>query len=79
MITKYVAIIHQDWKEEYFLVYAHKVISTAFDLVICWRKPFKVDFVDLLKCEFMPAILFCLDYASLTPKGVNNAQLFQDS
>ena len=42
MFTKYVATIHQDWKEEYFLVYAHEVISTALDLVICWRKPFKV-------------------------------------
>ena len=37
-------------------------------LYICSRKPFKIDLIiDLLKQEFMLAILFCLDHTSLTP------------
>ena len=31
------------------------------------------------KFEFTPAILFCLDHASFTPQGVDNAQLLRDS
>ena len=27
----------------------------------------------------MPTILFCLDHASFTSKGVNNGELLQDS
>ena len=33
----------------------------------------------MLKYEFMPVILFCLDHALFTPKGVNNARLLQES
>lgn len=45
------------------------MISTTLNLNICREKPFKVDFIDILKFKFMPAILFC----SITPEGVNDA------
>ena len=51
------------------LVYAEEVISTTLHLNICRRKPLK----------FMPTILFCLDHALFTSKGVNNGELLQDS
>ena len=41
-----------------------KVIST-----------FAEDLVNILKYEFMPAILFCLVQAIFTPWGVNNTSL----
>ena len=32
----------------------------------------------LAKREFTPTIVFCLDHALFTPRGVNNAQLLRD-
>ena len=46
-----------------------------FDLNICWRRPFKVDLIDILRCEFTPAVSFCLGHALFTPRGLNNMQL----
>ena len=40
--------------------------TPRLDLNICRRKPFKVDLIDILKCEFTPGP-FCLDHALLTP------------
>ena len=57
------------------LVYTHRVISTTLNLNICRRKSFRSNLIDTSKDKFSPAILFCLDHASLTPQGVNNAQL----
>ena len=41
----------------------HKKVLTKLDLQISRRKPFKVNLIDILKCEFTLAILFCLDHA----------------
>lgn len=55
------------------------MISATFDLSICRRKLFKVDFIDISKRELMPAILFCFDHALFHPQGVNNTQLLLGS
>ena len=61
------------------LAYIHEVISTALNLNICKRKPFKVNLIDMLNCKLTLAILPYLDHALFTPPGVNNAQLLGDS
>lgn len=57
----------------------HKMMSTTLLLNIWWRNKFRLDLVDILKYEFMPAILFCFDRALFTPEGVNVVQLLGDS
>ena len=49
-------------KKKFFFEYTHEVISTIIYLNICRTKPFKVDLSEILKREFTPAILFCLDH-----------------
>ena len=68
------------------LVYTHSVISTTLFVaffVFSGTASFWIfnisAFLIVAKREVTPAILFCLDHALFTPKGVNNAQLLRDS
>ena len=62
MVFFELAFAFRTGQENICFEYTHEVMSTIIYLNICRTKPFKVDLTEILKREFIPAILFCLDH-----------------